>query len=209
MWFDEANPIEREHLQRNPYHWDKFTQTFVFDRRSNSRYTRPRQVPAVVRARERLERERVFKKALNTPLPPSPETVAALEELQFIEEPLPPPLPPIEPRMQTIEDILNAVPVVFGGADPDTGDVFQGPARPPEGWIPQLQGAYTASGKLRRKYRKRGYRKRYSYKMRKLYRDAMAMRKMKSRVFNRIYQVYGKPYRRKSYKRSYRRYRRK
>lgn len=106
---------------------------------------------------------------------------------------------------QTIADLFGPAPAMI---DELGQEVEYGADRPPAGWLPQLQNAYTASGKLKSRYRKRRYKKRYSYKQKKLYRDAMAMRKMKSRVFNRIYQVYGKPYRRKSYRRSYRRYRR-
>lgn len=202
MWFDQSNPIIREHLDKHPYHWNKWTNSYEFNkpRSAQRNYTK---------VSERI----LVQKAQNTPLPPSPETVSALEELQFIEEPL----PAIEPRgtMDLWTKAQKEIAAAYQEYIDDQHNIAEGqlgPERAPEGYLNAnvIQGAYDAMGRLKRAYRKKGrrYRKRYSYKQKKLYRDAMAMRKMKSRVFNRIYAVYGKPYRRSSYRRSYRRYRR-
>lgn len=193
VWWDKENPISREHLDRHPYYWDRFSGTYRF----GTEKTRPNRIAL---ARERNPSRYIRHTRPNRrpdPYPVHTQSPVAVPMASFFSA-------------AGFQNAMNVLNDRFEGnipTDPADIDPVFGPERPPSGTAAEYQNAYTSSGKLRRRYR-RGrvgrYRRRYSYKSRKLFRDAMAMRRMKSRVFNRIYQVYGKP-RYGGFRKSYRR----
>lgn len=209
VWFDESNPIIREYLRTQDYEWDDYASQYFFKRKTST--------PVAHRTRARTNRYlrerqsnyiRAVEPGRSIPRVSTPELLESLANLE-------PPELELERRPMSFfsaagfQQALEALEEAGQAYAPEPAyseDVY-GPARAPTGTVPQIQGAYTAGGKLRRKFRRRRYKKRYSYKQKKLYRDAMAMRRLKSRTFNRIYQLFGKrTYGRKSYRR-YRRYR--